>query len=306
MDFKIWALVAVTVFIGGFASFTGYFSKLDSAQHAYAEAKAELEELEKELGEGDESEAPGESDADKLKQLVAVYEGLEAKKRALSDEIAELEGRKTSGLKVFRDVVDDARAGSVGMPSADVPYRNGQILKEVRIQKVTDTELTLAHSEGVAKLRADELPPDLKDRFRLGMEPYISMAKIEALNPAPATAAKSAPNSKATTASTYPSVSAVEAIQQSIAANEEKITSTRAIWVTWANRVTSLRFQASNAKAAGRPTYTLNQQAAEAEKQAHDLDQQLTQLRAEDERLRRKLTQARKDAVQARSSGSQR
>jgi DNA repair exonuclease SbcCD ATPase subunit len=300
MDARIWTLAAVAVFFLGLASFTGHFSKLDTAQNALKEAQKELKELEDELEDNASTADSKRAAYEELTTLVAVHDGLVAKKKTLSDEIENLEGRKSAGLKVFRDTVTEVRSKSVGNPWADVPFRNGQILRQVRIQKVTDTDVTLAHAEGLAKLTADELPADLKDRFRLGMEPFLSLPSD---GPALPSLAATVPSGSRSSSLKTSSPTEVEA---EISAHDAKVLTMETTRAQWRSRATSLRFQTDNAKGAGRPSYTLNQQATEAERQLATVEQQLTQMRIESDRLRKKLIEARNAFIRARISDSQR
>jgi hypothetical protein len=307
MDARIWTLAAVAVFFLGLASFTGYFSKLDTAQNALKEAQEELKELEDELAHNASTADSRLATHEELTQLVAVHDGLVAKKQSLSAEIEDLEGRKSAGLKVFQDTVTGVREKSVGASWADVPFRNGQVLRQVRIQKVTESDVTLAHADGLAKLNADELPPDLRDRLRLGMEPFLSQppaASSTASNNStmPAAAKTATPGSGSSAAKEQ----AVATLESEIKANDSKVSSMVTSRTQWSNRATGLRLQAEAARSAGRPTYNLNQQATEAEKQLAAVEQQLTQLRVQGDELRKKLIEARREFVRAKISDSRR
>lgn len=300
MDLKIWGLLVVALFIGGFASFTGYFSKLDTAQHELAEAQAELKGLEEELsvdGPGD----GGLTETESLNELVAAYQTLEAQKKSLADSVLALEGRKEEYLKAFRDTVGDVRSKSVGMQWADVPFRNGQILKEVRIQKVTDTEVTLAHSEGVAKLRADELPADLKDRFRIGMEPFLGSP--EPTVGAATSLASSSSKINRPSATAAPGVDALNAtvasLEQEIVDTTTKLRAAESAWSQWRNRAASLHDQAGGAKVSGRPTYNLVQEANAADQKAAAIGLQVANMRDQITQIRQKINTTKSQAAKA-------
>jgi hypothetical protein len=304
MDAKIWALIAVGVFFVGIASTTNYFAKLDAAQHSLREAQQELKFLEEEVEDNFTSADSKLAKTEEDNQLVAVHDGLVAKKKALEEEIKDLEGRKSAGMKVFRDVVTDVRAKSVGIPWADVPFRNGQMLRQVRIQKVTETEVTLAHSEGVARLTAEELPAELKDKFRLGMEPFTDKPG----DSAKPSVVPSVP--MPTTTSSQPSASVrvqtPAEVEAEINAYDNKVINMEATKAQMANRASALRSQVYAAQSAGRPSYNLNQQATQAEQQLAAYEQQIVQARFESEKLRSKLIQVRNEYLRARTSGSQR
>lgn len=309
MDARIWTLAAVAVFFLGLASFTGYFSKLDTAQNALKVAKEELKELEDELAENAATAEDRLATQEELTQLVAVHDGLVAKKKSLTAEIEDLEGRKSAGLKVFQDTVTDVRTKSVGAAWADVPFRNGQVLRQVRIQKVTDTDVTLAHADGLAKLTADELPADLRERFRLGMEPFLSLPAAASPGTSPMQAGATTKTAAATIPASGSSAAkeqAVAALEAEIKANDSKLSSMVTTRAQWYNRATGLRLQAEAARSSGRPTYTLNQQATEAERQLATVEQQVAQVRQEGDSLRKKLLEAKREFIKARISDSRR
>jgi len=97
----------------------------------------------------------------------------DAAKQKLTAEIAQLENEQNSVRKDFVDAVATARAQASGMACPDITLPNGQTITNVTIQKATEAEVTFAHAQGVVKMKASDLPPDLKARFRYGMVPFI-------------------------------------------------------------------------------------------------------------------------------------
>lgn len=299
MDIRIWGLFAVVLFIGGFAGFAKYFSEVDTKQSELAAAQEELKELQERLAENEADSGDAQSKAEKLKQLVAMLEHLETTKQPLVESVLTLDGQKQATLTAFRETVGEVRHKSLGMQWADVPYRNGQVLREVRIQKVSDSEITLAHREGVAKLSNDELPADLKARFRIGMEPFLSLPQSA---PAAATAAVGAPPSRGASA-TAASVTAaptpastiqdaIKDIEKEIKSSEEKIKAMEKTMYEWKDRAFAFRNQAESARIQGRPTYNANNQAVQADKQANAVEAQVNALRVENAKLRERLVKA--------------
>jgi predicted nucleic acid-binding Zn-ribbon protein len=267
-----------------------------------------LKSLEEELAP-ESSGNGGLTETERLNELVAAYQTLEAQKKSLADSVLALEGRKEEYLRAFRDTVGDVRSKSVGIQWTDVPFRNGQILKEVRIQKVTDTEITLAHSEGVAKLRVDELPPDLKDRFRIGMEPFLSSPEptVGAATPLSTSASttKESTSSKASKPSATATLSAdalnasVASLEQEVVDATSKLRTAEAAWSQWRTRAASLRDQAGGAKVSGRPSYNLLQEANTADQKAAALGLQVANQRDLITQLRQKANAAKLQAAKA-------
>lgn len=305
MDARIWAIAAVVLALGGFAGFTDYFSKLDAAQHKLAKARDELTNLEEELGESAVDAEAARAEAENTSQLVAVYTHLEEQKKPLEESVIALEGQKEATLKVFREAVNEVRSKAVGIEWADVPYRKGQTLRGVRIQKVTGNEVTLAHNMGVTKLGVEEMPAELKERFRFGMEPFLNVpesAAAEMTLGAPAALATATKSPGAPVNEVGAAVATVRDLENAIIATTSKVRETETSWSQWRDRSNTLQNKAAQAKAAGRPSYTFNAEAAEAQKQADALSRQLIVLRAENSKLRGSLSKARQALGRAESA----
>jgi cob(I)alamin adenosyltransferase len=304
MDLRIGGMIAVVVFVGGFAGLAKYFSEYDAKSRALTEAREELKNLQQRIAENEAEAGESKSTNEKLSGLLAMYDHLQNTKQPLVDSVLELEAKKKAILVAFRDMVTDIRGKSVGMQWADVPYKNGQVLREVRIQKVMDEEITLAHGEGVAKLRNDDLPPELKSRFRIGMEPFLSDPNEGSALPQTASAG-TGPAPKPTGNPATPAVPLAvgpdpDVIEEQIIASNEKIRSLEVSRNQYQDRAAGLRYQAATAKANGRPSYTTTKEAAEAEQQMTALNAQLEKLRADNAALRGKFTKATADRLAAR------
>ncbi|MEZ0274514.1 MAG: hypothetical protein ACAH88_06380 [Roseimicrobium sp.] len=304
MDTRIWAIVAVVLVFGGFAGFTDYFSKLDAAQHKLAKARDELRSLEEEFGENVYDAEKARAEAEATNQLVAVYTHLEEQKKPLAESVLALEGQKEATLKVFREAVDEVRSKAVGIQWADIPYRNGQTLRGVRIQKVNENDVTLAHNDGVTKLGVDEMPAELKERFRFGMEPFLNVPAPPATEMTPGAPAVLATATKlpgAQVSEVETAVATLRQLENALSASTSKVRETEASWSQWKIRGSTFQDQAFRAKGSGRPSYTFNTQAAEAQKQADALSRQLVVLRAENTKLHENLSSARMALARAES-----
>jgi hypothetical protein len=91
----------------------------------------------------------------------------------LQTDVKSLEAERTKVLSDFSTAVQEVRTKSAGLPCKDISMANGQLLQQVVIQKVTDTDVTFSHSQGVSKIALGELPAELKERFRVGMVPLV-------------------------------------------------------------------------------------------------------------------------------------
>jgi hypothetical protein len=60
----------------------------------------------------------------------------------------------------------------------DIKISDGHILTGVKVQKITETDVTLSNSLGTFRLPASNLPPDMRDRFRIDASPMTGSAEL--------------------------------------------------------------------------------------------------------------------------------
>lgn len=108
-----------------------------------------------------------------LRAKLERYTTLTSELKSLKSEIGRMETARQDVIKRFTDEVEMVRAASAGMRWQDITLASGQVLQGVSIQRITDTDLTLHHSQGIAKIMVKDLPLDLKLRLRHGMAPYV-------------------------------------------------------------------------------------------------------------------------------------
>ena len=73
------------------------------------------------------------------------------------------------------------RASAAGSEFPQMNLMNGQTLTGTKIKSVSDTELTISHGGGVARVNLLNLPQDLKSKYRIGMIPMIEIDKANLL-----------------------------------------------------------------------------------------------------------------------------
>lgn len=198
-------------------------------------------------------------------------------KQVAVNHITEMEESRKNLLRNFLEMVQKVRTNSEGMEFPALTLNSGQTLQIVKLQKITDTTVSLSHSNGLMKIEGKELPEDLRERFRYGMEPMISDV--------PAAATTSAQPANPTPSNS----TSASHIQIEIDAIDEKIVQLEKTKTEWANAANSYRNQISSAQYSGRPTYTARAQAAQADQNIQIINGQISKLQEEQLVLRKKL-----------------
>lgn len=281
-------MLAAFLFIACFAAGVNYYMEVDSKQREWSVAKADLKAIESSLLSTQSQAATARQNLETVKEESVAIEILETSKKQLTESIAELRENKTRITGDFKKSVEKVRLVSIG--TAYPEFTNGsQTIRSARIQKVGDEDVTFAHDEGIAKIGKDALPADLKQRFRIGMVPMLPEP------PAPADPAQSAAMPVAAATPDVPSGATDEAkvakLQLEIDAHEEKVVTLNKYRSEWLNRASTYRYEAGRARAAGRPAYTFNQQATQAEQNADAARIQIEQIKNQVLELRKKQVQ---------------
>lgn len=163
------AAIAIAIFFAaGVSQYLAIDSEKKSLGATLTEAKTLLESTKTAL---EKKRAMVDDMRQKLAAAQAVVD-LDKEKTTINAEITALEGARTAVQQEFVDRAVQVRSLSSGMTVPDFALPNGQVLTAVKIQKVTDTDVTFSHNQGVAKVSANDVPAELKARFRYGMLPF--------------------------------------------------------------------------------------------------------------------------------------
>jgi hypothetical protein len=90
---------------------------------------------------------------------------LDQEKKSLAAEISQLQAAKSEARRKIGEIVRTVQAASEGIDWPDVTLPNGQVLTAVKIQKVSNDQVTLAHSGGVVRVSSKDVPDDMKERL---------------------------------------------------------------------------------------------------------------------------------------------
>lgn len=140
--------------------------KLVQTKHAVSNADGQIAKTQQQI--------------DQKKEVAAILHLIEtrkAEKESLITEIKGIQDQEPALAESMNQAIAKVRRESVGMSFPELTLAGGTTLKNAQIQKVEEEEVIIQHSEGVKRAKSADLPPDLKDRMRLGA--------LKALKPEP-------------------------------------------------------------------------------------------------------------------------
>jgi hypothetical protein len=112
--------------------------------------------------------------------LIAAAAVLEKDNKVLKEAVDVLQRKRAEIVKVFSSSIQRARQETVGMEFPELQLNSGARFKNVKIQSIDESLAVLKHSEGVSKVPASALPPEMLDRLRFGFIPGTSGNSAEA------------------------------------------------------------------------------------------------------------------------------
>jgi hypothetical protein len=157
----------VTCAIGGglyFASVLYRRSDLDLARTELKQVQTRVEDLQS-------RKAALYSEIWAQKEKIDSATAFDRKKSAIGAEIAALEKVFSSVRSEIVEAVRDVRRKASGEMIPELRLTDGQVLKNVKIQNITDYDMVASHDLGLARITLSRLPDPYKDRFRTGMSP---------------------------------------------------------------------------------------------------------------------------------------
>lgn len=233
--------------------------------------------------------------AEAKKKVESLQSSLDANK-SLRDGITSLQAKRSEILEQFVDVVRDTRNRAIGVVFPEVPVAGGRALQTATVQKVTNTEITFAHTGGVTKVAVGDLPAAIREKYRMDMFP-MTLADLPIQSVAgiavPGTVAKS-PSAPMPQAAPPTAVSKdnPEHLRIDIDNLYAKVNALERSKVAWFERLTSLRAQLDTLQRNGKPSYNAGMEVKQAEKNAAAVEQQITYVQSQITILRKKLADA--------------
>lgn len=166
MDGKIIAYLLVLASMFGLFYGVNYTLVVDELQSDVNGLKQDLKGVEENL-------RSRQSNLEQRKELLALQiasETLKSEIDALQKQVAEAKASQADVEKAYIESVQRVRVDSVGMKQPELVLAGGRVLRLTRIQKIETEAVTFSHSEGVLRVKADELPAELKARLGYVLE----------------------------------------------------------------------------------------------------------------------------------------
>ena len=165
--------------------------KLVQVKHAVSNANGQIENTQRQIDQKKE-----------IAGTIQLIETKKAEKETLLAEVKSIQDLEPALAEAMNQAIQKVRRESVGMSFPELSLVSGTQLKNAVIQKVDEEEIIIQHAEGVKRAKAADLPPELKDRFRLGTlatskpAPDVAMPVAEAAPAAPSAEVVSAARQK--------------------------------------------------------------------------------------------------------------
>ena len=165
--------------------------KLVQTKHAVSNANGQIENTQRQIDQKKE-----------IADTIQLIETKKAEKETLLAEVKSIQDLEPALAEAMNQAIQKVRRESVGMSFPELGLVSGTQLKNAVIQKVDEEEIIIQHAEGVKRAKAADLPPELKDRFRLGAlatskhAPDVAMPAAEAAPTAPSAEVVSAARQK--------------------------------------------------------------------------------------------------------------
>ena len=181
-DGKVYAMIGAFALVVGFAALVSNQFALVDKKNANNLAHANLDSVKQSLEIRAAKLESIKSAYEPLKQQDDIVNSLTEQKQRVTKSIEELKKAKNELSNDFVQKVKKVRASSAGSEFPQLNLMNGQVLTETKIKAVSDTEFTISHSGGVARVSLLNLPQDLKSKYRIGMIPMIDIDKANLLS----------------------------------------------------------------------------------------------------------------------------
>jgi hypothetical protein len=147
-----------------------FYWEIRSKREELITRQSELNEMNVSLEETRKRVESRRHEVGALQEKVNLLDTLEQDKTALETKNPEAERELASLRTQMATAVREERAKAAGTMHPELRLVDGEVLTGVRIMSVSDSEMSVAHAGGVARVPANRLPADFQARFRFGMD----------------------------------------------------------------------------------------------------------------------------------------
>ena len=183
----VFGLVAVVV-VGAGGIFINAFT-VESTKNDLRLAKAQLTSERNALLAAKESISLDESKMSELNHRRGEADGNKNSTAEMEEEITKMQkgmevakSKWAAQVELMEAAIQQVRAAAKDTVLPEIPMRVGAPLKDCTIHGFKDNMLSVIHGTGTARLTAEQLPPDLADRLRIGWNPVLQIPGEEAVD----------------------------------------------------------------------------------------------------------------------------
>jgi hypothetical protein len=115
-----------------------------------------------------------------LQEKATLFDTLGQQKSALGTQITGAEQELTSQRAQLAAAVQGVRLKAAGTMLPELRLVDDKVLTDVRILSVSDSEISVAHAGGMARVPAKKLPPEFEERFRFGRDVVAATGAAQA------------------------------------------------------------------------------------------------------------------------------
>jgi hypothetical protein len=202
------------------------------------------------------------AELDPVEKKANDYDRLTGEKATLGEKITSLESERDTLKQQLDEAVQKVRLAYIGKTIPELRLENGMVLRDVKLQRIGESEVGVAHAGGMARLSTADLPPNLRDILRIhsaAPRPAAAVAAATAPGAAPQPAAAPA----GTPAATEPAPPAVvlnatqqnqvDAAQSTLRTHEKRQVELQRTRSAYLAQVQDYRDKDSKAKFMGKP-----------------------------------------------------
>lgn len=175
-----WKLSIYLTIIGSAYSGWQYYSNVQKARVDVAQLTDQLNQSREFLQYQKQSWDKIEAARARLAEATAKKSALLQKKEELEVKSRSLEGEFKYLVKSTAEAVEKARVGGVNLTYPEVKLTDGKILKDAKIRKVEDRQISFIHTDGIGSIPYDLLPDELRTKFDMGNSSLaVELATLE-------------------------------------------------------------------------------------------------------------------------------
>lgn len=168
-----WKLSIFLTVVGSAYSSIQYYRNLTAAKEGVATL---IQQLEQQQAYNQERKAEWEnitSLSEKREQLAKQSELLKKKKDDLEQQFRRKEGEFKYLAKSIGAAVETVRTASIGEVFPEIRLTDGRVLKNARIRKINDIQVSFIHTDGTGTLAQELLPAALLRKLDLGNDSLV-------------------------------------------------------------------------------------------------------------------------------------